>query len=343
MFDLLKKLEMINRFPGMFGIQRCFFADEGKGGGDGNSGDSGDGGSGEGNKGDGDGKKDDDDAGKKPEEYEVTIGGEKKLLSIDELKEHASKSAGADKLMREASDLRKGAKSGLDIKEAFDSVLKSDDVDAEDVRRLATLMNIDPNEMEKMFNEELEKIGVKGKGEKKDAGDGKKIGREQLNDEMKDILDQAKNEQIVKAEADILDLCKKSVDKDDFFGKIIEDTPDEQREDRKDVIVKMVHRDIRGKILASPYTGEKFGAEMIQNSIQTIRSELKKYGIPSKSSKQSAISNVLAALGPTGGLPAEVQSDEKIERVSSTESGYDDNVVKRLGQKLVQSIFEGKK
>lgn len=284
------------------------------------------------------------DTEKKPETYEVKIGGETKELTLDELKTHATKAAGANKLMAEAAELRKGAKSGLEIKEAFEKVLKSDDVDVSDIRNLAAVMGIDPEEMIGMFNEELEKLGVKTdeKG-RKSAGVKEKVGRDQLDDETRDIIDQAKADQIVKAEAKILEMCKKGVDKDEFFGTIMKDTPEEQRSDKMDVIVRMVHRDVRGKILASPYTGEKFGTEMIQNSIQTIRSELKKYGIPSKSSKQSAISNLLAALGPTGGLPAEVQSDEKIERVSSTEADYEDNVVKRFGQKIVQSLINREK
>jgi hypothetical protein len=101
----------------------------------------------------------------------------------------------------------------------------------------------------------------------------------------------------------------------------------------------MVNRDVRGKILAIPYTGDQFGPEMIQNSIQTVRSELKKYGIPSKSSKQTpAMKNLLSVLGQTGGIPAEVQSDNKIERVSVGDAKYDDNAANRLMQSQLQNL-----
>ena len=335
MFDLLKKLKMVDNPLWTWGIQRCFLTDEEQAAAGVKATEE---------KAATEAKEKEEAAAAAkakagPETFDVKIGGETKLLTLDELKEHATKAAGADQLMREASELRKGAKSGIEIKEAFEKVLKSDDVGAKDIRKLATVMGIDPDEMEGMFNEELKKLGVKP-GEKADkvAGVKGKVGRDQLDDDTRDILDQAKANQIVQAEAKILEMCKKTIDKDEFFGTILKDTPEEQRDDRKDVIVKMVHRDVRGKILASPYTEEKFGTEMIQNSIQTIRSELKNYGIPSKSSKKSAISNILASLGPTGGLPAEVQSDEKIERVSSTGEDYEDNVVKRLGQKMVQSL-----
>jgi hypothetical protein len=274
-------------------------------------------------------------AGGEPEKYEVKIDGETRLLTLDELKTYATKSAGADKLMRDAAAIRKDSQEGVRVKDLFDKVLHSDDVTATDIRELAVVMGIDPDEMEGVFNEELGKLGDRGGG---GAQAPPKIGREQLDDEMRAIFDQTKADQITAAERKVFEMCKEGVDKDDFFGKILKEVPKEELDDKKDAITRMVNRDVRLKIIASPYTGEKFGADMIQGSIQTIRSELKKYGIPSKSTKQSAISNILAALGPTGGLPAEVQSDEKIERVPSTEPGYEDNVVKRLGQKMVQSI-----
>lgn len=343
MFDLLTKLNMkMNDGPlwiwGGFQLHNFADGDDDKGGGDGNGDDNkGDDNKGDDNKGDDKGDKGKDE----PKTFEVKIGGESKLLTLDELKEHATKSAGADQLMREAAEMRKTAAGGAEVKVAFDKILKSDNVTTKDIEGLADLIGVNPKEMVAMFEEEM---GKKDKGKDgKSKGTADKIGRDQLDDETKDILDQAKTAQIKEAEAEILKLCKEKVDKDEFFGKIIVDTPEEQRDDRKGVFLAMVHRDVRGKILASPYTGEKFGAEMIQNSIQTVRSELKKYGIPSKSSKQDAIGNILASLGPTGGLPVEVSSDKEVERVSSTEADYEDNVVKRLGQKMVKSLVERNK
>jgi hypothetical protein len=99
----------------------------------------------------------------------------------------------------------------------------------------------------------------------------------------------------------------------------------------------MVQRDVRGKILASIHTKEKFGTDMIRNSIQMIRAEVKRLGIPSKASKQAAMTSILAELGPTGtNLPAEVYSEDKVERVSSADPNYEDNAVIRLGQALLQ-------
>ena len=329
MFDLWKKVE---KYGIRFGLQRCYFADDGDGAG-GSGGDKGD--AGDGDKGDGDkGDKGDGGGKKEPDTFEVKIGGETKLLTLDELKTHAEKAGGADKLMREAAELRKGGVEGVEIKEAFQKVLNSDSVEAADIRKLATVMGVNPDEMEKMFKEELEK-----QGRTKDVKVGEKVGRDQLDEETRNILDQVKVTQIKEAEKEIRRICDETVDKDEMFGKMIDEVPKEQRTGKVDSIKRMVFRDVRGKILASPESGEKFGTEMIQSSIQGIRKDLKDFGIPSKSSKKTtAVQNLLAALGPTGGLPAEVQSDEKIERVSSTEANYEDNVVKRLGQKLVQAV-----
>ncbi|MHC4463882.1 MAG: hypothetical protein ACYS30_20980, partial [Planctomycetota bacterium] len=121
----------------------------------------------------------------------------------------------------------------------------------------------------------------------------------------------ARESQIEDAEKQIEKMVADAVDKDELLGKIVIDAPEEQRTGIKEVVTSMVHGDVRAKILASHITKEKFGAEMIRNSIQKVRAEVKKLGIPSKSSKQADRVSLLAALGPTGGLPAEVYSDEK--------------------------------
>lgn len=326
-----------NPFDGKHGLH---MADEGDGGGTGGAGKGAGGDEGSASKGDAKSEAGAKDAGSKAGEqkldtqtYKVKIGGVEKQLTLDELTEYASKAAGADEKFREAAELRKEAASAKELTETFNKVFNSDDVKVSDVRKLAELVGQDPDQMEALFKEEVE--AGKGKGNNHSAG--AKIKPEDLPDEVQDVLRQAREDQVRAAEIEIARQVAAEVDKDKFFGKIIDETPEEQRENRKAAVTAMVQRDVRTKILASPYTKEKFGTEMIRNSIQEIRAEVTKFGIPSKSDKQLNPS-LLAALGPTGGLPAEVHSDADIKRVSSTEDNYEDNVVARLGQRMVQAI-----
>ena len=283
-----------------------------------------------------DDKATDDKAGDKPETYNLKVGGEEKVLTLDELRELASKSAGADEKFRLASEMRDKGKDGLEIKEAFTSVFNAKDgnVDMKAVRKLARVMDMDAGELEKMFQDEIDKTDKKLD---KKAPTPEKVGLKTMDEETRSIMEQARQDQIAAAEVRVEKMCIEGVDKDEFFGKMIDDTPDDQVEGRKAAILAMVQEEVKGKILASPYTKEKFGTEMITAAIQGVRARVKKFGISSKKAMQPMNLGVLG-LRPTGQLPAEVHSDDEIKRVSSNDESYVDNVVSRLGQKMVQGI-----
>jgi len=270
----------------------------------------------------------------------VKVDGETKQLTLDELKTLATKSAGADKRFTEAADQFKKGKEGFEIKEAFKKVFgtKDGNVDEKDIRKLAVYMDEDPDKMLELFQEEVRKSGGGGGGKSKDTPP-KKVTIEDLDEDTRSTLNQARQDQIDNAEIKVEKMCQEGVDKDDFFGKILKESPVDIKENRKAAIMSMVQQRVREKILASPYTKEKFGTEMIQSAIQGVRDQVKKLGIPTKSSRQPglALASVLG-LGVDGNLPAEVHSDDDIKRVSSDDPDYDDNVVKRLGQKFVKSI-----
>ena len=271
----------------------------------------------------------------KPETYEVKVDGEVRQMTLEELKANASKAAGADEKFRNAAQMKEDATRGIEIGKAFDKV-NSENVTASDVRHLAELTGQDADELVRAFNNQ----GKDDKDDKKDdkkpplQGPQKKLELKDFPEDVQEILNAAKDKQVEDAEIKIKKMVGDEVDKDDFLGKIVLDAPDEQREGVKEVVKSMVQRDVRAKILASPYTKEKFGAEMIRNSIQMVRAEVKRLGIPSKSSKKADRISLLNALGPTGGLPVEVYSDDKVERVESTDPNYEDNAVKRLGQMM---------
>ncbi|MHA2065990.1 MAG: hypothetical protein ACXABY_16585, partial [Candidatus Thorarchaeota archaeon] len=233
---------------------------------------------------------------------------------------------------------------GIEIGKAFEKV-NSGNFDATDVRKLAELTGQDADAAVAQFQAELKSADEKDKDKNKDKDTPpapRKIELKDLPADMQDILNNAKESQIEDAQKKIEKMVTEEVAKDDFLGKIVLDAPEESQEGIKEVITSMVQRDVQKKILASPYTKEKFGAEMIRNSIQTARADVKKLGIPSKSSKQADRVSLLAGLGQTGtDLPAEVYSDEKIERVDSNDPNYHDVAAKRLGQAFIQNRNKG--
>jgi hypothetical protein len=277
---------------------------------------------------------------KEPETYQVKVNGEMRDMTLDELKENASKAAGADEKFRIAAEKEKAGTKGLELAKAFEKV-NSGEFTAADVRHLAELTGQDPDEAVATYTANLKKAEEDDKKTQTPPAGAppRKLEMKDLPEDVQETIGLAREAQIADAEKKIKEMVSEAVDKDEFLGKIVIEAPEESQTGIKEAITSMVQRDVRAKILASPSTKEKFGAEMIRNSIQMARAEVKKLGIPSKSSKQADKVSLLAALGPTGlGLPAEVYSDDEVERVPSTDPDYHDNAVKRLGQKLAQGL-----
>lgn len=286
-------------------------------------------------------KKQEEQKKEEPKTYEVKVAGETRGLTLDEMKDLASKSAGADEKFRDAAKMKEDASKGIEIGKVFEKI-NSGDFDATDVRKMAELTGQDADTAVATYNAEVKAADEKNKKagvETPPAGaKPKKIEVGDLPEDVQEIIKGARESQIDDAEKKIKEMVVAEVDKDDFLGKIVVDAPDEQRDGIKDVVTSMVQRDVRTKILASPVTKEKFGTDMIRNSIQMVRAEVKKLGIPSKSSKQADRVSLLATLGPTGGLPAEVYSEDNVERVDSNDPDYHDNAVKRLGQAIRKGL-----
>ena len=314
----------------LFGRSPCmvFEGDDGGGKAD-------DGGGGGGSAGGG-GKKDDT-----PSTFDIKVNGVDKTVTLEEMKEMATKSAGADEKFRLAAEERKKAEEAAsagaqaaEITGLFDKLFNTGEYTTTDVRRFGELTGQGADEMEKMFKEEMEKQGKKSPDDKTPL---RKLTADDLDDDLKETLAGAKQTQVEKAEQKIAEMCKKEVDKDEFFGTIIKDTDEKQREGRKAAIEDMVKREVNKRILSSPYTGEKFGDHMIKGAIQEIRADIKRYGAPIKKSEQPVSSN-LAGLGLSGDLLTKVQDNETIERVPVSDPSWEENFVARLAQKQQKSL-----
>jgi len=268
-----------------------------------------------------------------PETYEVTVDGKAVQMTLSELQANAAKAAGADAKFREASELRKQANRGVRISELFAEVSQSDNPTPEDISELAGLLGVDPSEFS-------EAVYGNGKGQNMPEPNTpapktftpNSVGTEHLSPDVQNQLKWIREQQIKSAGTEISESVKNFVDKDEILGKIIGDTDDEQREEMRSAIEEIVHESVRGKILA---TGQ-FGPEVVKESVQQARTILKKFGIPTRMSKQT--NTVVLGLGPSGELPAEVQADEPIKRVDSAADNYISNAIQRVQQNALKFL-----
>lgn len=273
-----------------------------------------------------------------PQTFTLKDGsGTDKIVTLEEMQEMATKTAGADEKFRVAAEkLKEAAEKDTSsakaskIVELHDKLYKSGNFTKADIREFGELVGMEEGEMEKMFAEELKKQG-KSAGATDDGTSFRKMKMEDMGPEVQEILKQAYQGQVVDAEKKIAEMVKIAVDKDEFFGTILKKTDEKQRDDRKAAIEEMVKKDVNRRILQSKYTKEVFGEPMIQGSVQEIRANIKRFGITDKTSKQPP-SSLLAGLGLPGDLQTKIQADEKIERVPVDDPNWLDNVVARMAQ-----------
>lgn len=274
----------------------------------------------------------------KGQTFDLNVGGENRTVTLDEMKELATKSAGADAKFQSAADMKKAAESGIRIGNLVKSLNK--EYSEADAKELAVLLDIDPGEFMEYLNTDDgdNKTGQQRTGQDKTGTDG--ITKEQFSKaftdmfgfspaEAKSRLDFSQQRHIESARQEIRKISDESVDKDEIFGKMI---VGENKDNRLAVIKDMVAEDVLRKI----QDGVPFGADMVDASVQKIRAHLTKFGIPNKPDQHP----IVLGLGPSGGLPAEVQADEPIKRVNSAEDKDGSNFVARWMQKGLKALKE---
>lgn len=265
----------------------------------------------------------------KVETHTIKVDGQDVALTIDELKERASKASGADARFQEAAAATKAAEKGARIEVLVKSVSEDNPSDA-DIRELAGLLGIEPSE----FITALKEGDSPQKDTKTTSPDFNKQFQELMGAspaEVRAILEHSQNRHVEAARKEIREISDKAVDKDEIIGKMI------VGEDKKEVLATvrdMVAEDVLQKI----QNGKPFGAEMVTASVQMVRSKLTKLGIPKKLNQQP----IVLGLGPGAGLSSEIQADEPIKRISSMEDDQEKNLVARYLQKAVHIAREMK-
>jgi hypothetical protein len=270
----------------------------------------------------------------KPQTYEVTIDGEVRQLSIEEMIPLASKAGGADKRFQEAAEIRKKAERGIRVQELLDEIEKGNPKDA-DIKELSGLLDFDSEEFMSYLNEDpnTQKDTNKDKNTNKQPDfnfetEFKKVFGSSPA-EVKAILEHSQHRHVEDARKEIIEMTDKAVEKDKIIGKMI---VGEDRDTVMSAVKSMVAKDVLRKI----YDGGTLGADMIDASKQRVRQQLIDLGIPKKSSQQP----IVLGLAPGGVLPSEIQADEPIDRVSSVDDKDEQNIIRRYQQKAYKALRE---
>ena len=267
----------------------------------------------------------------KAETHTVKVDGVDVELTIDELKERASKASGADNRFREAAEATKAAERGLRIETLTKSISGSDAPSEADIKELAVLLEIDPTEFTATLGEEpTQKTTTKTTETDFSAEFRKQF--DATPAEVKAILDFSQQRHVNDARKEIREITDKGVDKDPIIGKMI---VGEGKDKRLLAAKNMVAEDVLTKI----QNGKPFGAEMVTASVQMVRTRLTELGIPNNLNQQP----IVLGLAPSEGLSSVIQADEPIKRIPSNEDDQEKNLIARYLQKAVHTAREMKK
>ena len=262
---------------------------------------------------------------KKVKTHTVNVDGEDRQFTLEELKTHTSKVAAADKRFRDSAEATKAAERGIRIEELTKKIASNDNPSEADIREYAGLVGIDPGDLMKYLNEEE----PPQKDTKTAVSDFSTEFQKQFDAtpaEVKAVLEYSQQRHVNDARKEIREISDKAVDKDEIIGKMI------VGEDKEEVLAEvknMVAEDVLRKI----QDGKTFGAELVSSSVQMVRSKLTKLGIPKKLNQQP----IVLGLTPSAGLSTEIQADEPIKRIPSTEDDQEKNLIARYLQKAVHT------
>ena len=280
--------------------------------------------------GSGDSKKPDASAATKPETHTVKVDGVDVEMTIEELKEHASKSSGADRRFQQAAEATKTAERGTRIETLVKSISKEGAPSEADVKELAGLLEIEPAEFLQALNEGDPSQKTTTKATETDFSESFQAEFKKQFDaspaEVRATLDFSQQRHVNDARKEIREISDKAVDKDEIIGKMI---IGEGKDKRLLAAKNMVAEDVLKKI----QDGKPFGAEMVTASVQMVRKTLSDLGISNNLNQQP----IVLGLAPSEGLSSAIQADEPIKRISSTEDGDEKNLVDRYLQTAVKA------
>ena len=260
----------------------------------------------------------------KPKEdakYTVKVDGQDRTFTLDELKEAAGKSAGADVRFEQAAEMRKTAAKGTRLLELADELRDDTNPPTEKTNEFLNLLGLDPSKV----------ASTTPKGNSSSSLEaGKKVGFEGVDSRIQAAVKAIEEKDLNDIRESVEDETRKGVDKDDILGKMVGRVPEDKRNEVKNALYDMAIQDVRDRI----FSGQMYGPEMLQSSLQRVRALVEKLGIPAKAVGHPPVSGP----SPLGVLSPQVTATEPIKRVSSTETNWEQNAVDRIHQRMVQAM-----
>jgi hypothetical protein len=277
-----------------------------------------------------------------PDMETIIVNGKAIQITPEQRTALAQKGAAADEKFQDAATQRKEAESAIQLKDDFEILKETGDINA--FRRIGAQMGLPGDQVEEAARIVYEGVNPDGdpddenrhwdKQEARGRGAGTPVDAEKLLSQIKaeveghqvgydNLSDDVKTALLHVEEKRIHEIVEKALDTDEVIRYYMN-----SYEDRgKEAIRTMVDEKIRGRLDDSDgQFGD--GARILREVIPEVRTHLEAIGTPSRTTPQMG-------LGPApGGTGNQVYPTKPPDHVPSTETGFEDHITQTLAHNL---------
>jgi len=262
--------------------------------------------------------------------FTIKVNDQQRSLTIDELKEAASKAMGADARFEEAAKVRKENEKATRLYQLMQDLKNNPDpakatevlgligVTPEEIQAMETTPTVAPqNAIQPGAN-----VGVQTTP--------RKVSLQDLDPQLQQHIQTVSDVEVANARKNIEESVNNSLDTDAVLGKIVLSRPEgsPERETIRSVLYDMTIDEVQRRILC----GGEFGPLMVKDALQKVRANVDRIGIPARAVGYPG----LGGLGPNPSLGYQpiTTSTEPIQRVGINDPKYHATANNRLQQML---------
>jgi hypothetical protein len=241
--------------------------------------------------------------------------GERRIVTVDDLKKGYEKSSGADESFRQAADLRKQAARGIRLQDLADRGSRGE-LNESELTEFAGMMGLSPGQF--MQGDASSDEEEEAPARTRSPSPARAVREEDLDPALRGRLQMAHEQAIAQRRKEIEAETFGTVDKDQILSKLVGGDAD-----RKETVQSLVYNEVQRRVLV---LGEPYGPELLARAVQTVRPVVERL---SKSRGTSEQAGFYPGFGPAPSAPSALHATKPPERVPVSDPAYEDNLTRR--------------
>jgi len=258
--------------------------------------------------------------------HKVVVEGREVEMTTQQLIRAAEKVEGADKKFREAAEGRKVLDIYNKMNEGISTIQEREDY--------CNIFKLEGQQRESILN--LSEEGGEGYETPGEAGttggeaEPRLLRLEDCDPTLRNLLERANKTTVAKENEDFDSQATEQIKKDELSNKMLTNLEPPRREEAETALLEMVRAEIIGRLQA----GAAYGPVLLKDVVARVASRVERIGVQTQKPDTP-----IPGLSPTDNSMAKViKSDDPIERVSSTDPRFADNMAARVIRKAMTLV-----